>query len=165
MPRMDEQLPCAAGSYALLFDLTRPVQLTIGRLGSFAFSPGAYLYLGSAGGSGGLGARVGHHLRITERPHWHLDWLRPHLEAKACFYVVGGPSMECVWARDARSCFSTRAQVPAPGFGASDCRQGCESHFMMLPEGFEIDDARRLLQDSSNRQVFVIMLSDSTASR
>ena len=160
---MEENLPAEAGSYALLFDLPRPVRLKIGRLGEFAFSPGAYLYLGSAGGSGGLQARVGHHLRIADRPHWHLDWLRPHLAARAGFYAVGSPALECVWSTAVRAC--PGVVVPAPGFGASDCRAGCAAHLVGLPEGLGVEDARRLLQDSGNRQVFVIMLSDSAASR
>jgi len=168
---MEDNLPTAKGSYALLFHLSQPAQLKIGRLGKFAFSPGNYLYLGSAGGSGGLRARLRHHLRIAERPHWHLDWLRPHLEARAVFYTLAGENgapLECVWAAEAssRAAASVRpgAGVPAPGFGASDCRQGCAAHFFRLPDGFEIADVRQLLQDSGNCQVFVIIPSDRAVS-
>lgn len=161
MPRMIENLPSAKGSYALLFHLPRSLELTIGRLGRFAFSPGGYLYLGSAGGSGGLRGRLRHHLRIAERPHWHLDWLRPHLEVLAILYALSATPLECTWSASVGA--RRGVSVLAPNFGASDCCQGCAAHFVKLPDGFKVGDARRLLQDSSNCQVFVIIPSDSAA--
>ncbi len=37
----------------------------MGRLGRFDIIPGYYAYVGSAFGSGGLPARLGHHLKST----------------------------------------------------------------------------------------------------
>ena len=47
------------GAYALVLHLERKEEITVGRLGTFAFPAGYYLYAGSALGPGGLEARLG----------------------------------------------------------------------------------------------------------
>ena len=69
-------IPSIPGTYALFLTLSVPAELTIGKLGAFAFPAGWYVYTGSARGPGGLQARLRHHLRPASRPHWHIDHLR-----------------------------------------------------------------------------------------
>ena len=65
------ELPEAKGTYVLIAFAGQMTRLEIGRLGTFAIVPGFYAYVGSAFGSGGLRARIGHHLESTAAPHWH----------------------------------------------------------------------------------------------
>lgn len=126
------ELPAEPGSYALRLALEHPVQLVIGRLGCFDFPAGAYLYLGSAHGPGGLRARLCHHTRLHERPHWHLDWLRPHAHLVGGWYAQSSADLECAWSQAILTLPGVK--TPAPGFGSADCRQGCPAHLLLLLE-------------------------------
>lgn len=124
-------VPAEPGSYALRMRLLAPVRQPVGRLGSFSFPPGNYLYLGSAFGPGGLQARLRHHARVSAKPHWHLDALRPHVTLQGGWYCTGARLLECIWSQSLVDVAGVL--VPAPGFGASDCRMGCPSHLLALP--------------------------------
>jgi Uri superfamily endonuclease len=66
-------LPEEKGTYILIASATRVQRVEIGALGEFEIVPGFYAYVGSAFGSGGLAARIGHYLETTAEPHWHVD--------------------------------------------------------------------------------------------
>ena len=68
------ELPDQGGPYVLIASLDRVKSIEIGRLGKYQVVPGFYAYVGSAFGSGGLRARIGHHLESTAAPHWHIDY-------------------------------------------------------------------------------------------
>ncbi|NLS77671.1 MAG: GIY-YIG nuclease family protein [Chloroflexi bacterium] len=118
-----------SGSYLLLLHLERPATLRIGALGVHALPAGYYLYAGSALGSGGLGARLGRHLRREKRRHWHIDYLLEAAEVVEVWVVRGGERRECDLARAALAL--PCASAPIPRFGASDCR--CPAHLVHLP--------------------------------
>jgi Uri superfamily endonuclease len=113
-----------------MLQLDQPVSgLQVGRLGSFHFSAGTYLYVGSAFGPGGLPARLSHHERREKtHPHWHIDYLRACARLHEAWTVVG-QRMECRW------CTALAAEpgvtMPVEGFGAGDT--GCRSHLFYLP--------------------------------
>jgi Uri superfamily endonuclease len=111
-------------AYRLHIRVTRPVAVTVGRLGRFTFPAGRYVYTGSARRA--LDARIARHLsREPRRLHGHIDYL---LAAPGC-RVTG------VERHDADECALNRAVgglISAPGFGASDCRAGCGSHLRYL---------------------------------
>lgn len=113
-----------SGTYALILSSTKVAPVRIGKLGSLQLQPGFYVYVGSAHGSGGLRARVAHHLEPTGRPHWHVDYLRAYAKPEEVWYCGGQGLWECRWAH----CLSMQrgAAVPLARFGASDCQ--CESH-------------------------------------
>lgn len=108
------------GIYLLILRLeTELAALPIGRLGSFDFAPGYYLYVGSAFGSGGVEARVGYHARAEKaRPHWHIDYLRARATLIEAWMVGTEVRAEACWARDLAA--RPEVSVPVPGFGASD---------------------------------------------
>ncbi|HEX9029228.1 MAG TPA: DUF123 domain-containing protein, partial [Anaerolineales bacterium] len=60
--KLEYDLPAAPGSYVLYLRLSQRLELGVGRLGRLSFPAGEYLYLGSAGGPGGLRARLGRHI-------------------------------------------------------------------------------------------------------
>lgn len=122
-------IPRERGTYLLLLRLDQPAVLRVGRLGRFAFVPGFYVYSGSAFGAGGLRARLQHHLAPVTKPHWHLDYLRQAARIAEIWYRCGPRSAEHTWA--ALLGDLPGASLPAPRFGASDCR--CPAHLFHYP--------------------------------
>ena len=116
------------GTYTLLVELSRPVDVRVGALGERTFRAGWYAYTGSAFGPGGL-SRVERHRELAsgERDvrHWHVDYLLGHPGAALRDVVVTEEEdVECTVAR------SLDGDV-VPGFGASDC--DCDSHLVRFP--------------------------------
>lgn len=111
------------GTYALYLQLSNAKIITIGKLGQFNFPSGAYLYVGSALGSGGLSRRIERHLHGSEICHWHIDYLRKYTEVLGFFYLVNDRNYECQWGQAIVEL--PGAYIPVPGFGSSDCRQCC----------------------------------------
>ncbi len=111
-------------------------QLKVGRLGICTFPSGNFVYLGSAHGVGGLRARLAHHSRIAQAPHWHLDYLRPYAEITGGWMVIEAqinhPPLECAWSLSLAAMAGCYA--PVAGFGASDCVFGCPAHLFALQE-------------------------------
>ena len=116
------------GTYALVLSCSRTEVVQIGKLGPLELQRGFYVYVGSALGPGGVQARVAHHQRISRRPHWHIDYLRPHARIDRVWYSHQGVRREHQWARAIGSL--RRASVPLTGFGSSDC--GCISHLFFF---------------------------------
>ena len=112
------------GTYALALTLATPYTLAIGRLGTFAFRPGGYAYVGSALGPGGLGARLERHARREKRPHWHIDYLLAWARLHSVWHLESAERWECAWAEVLGGLPGVETAVP--GFGASDCT--CRSH-------------------------------------
>lgn len=110
-------------TYQLLIELPRAVTITVGRLGRHRFEPGRYIYTGSARRN--LEARIARHLRKEKTLRWHID------------YLLAAPGVRIVEVRRSvrAECALNRATVgiiPIPGFGASDCHNGCGSHLKYL---------------------------------
>ena len=128
-------IPSVSGDYILLLSLPEARHLTIGRLGAFDFPAGVYAYVGSARGPGGLAARLRHHLTLSARPHWHVDYLRRECAMEAVWWHAGDTRLEHRWA--ALLGGFPGALCIAPRFGASDCT--CPSHLFWLPPAFDAD--------------------------
>ena len=147
----------AVGTYVLALRLVdgRPQEIKVGRLGTFLFPAGWYLYAGSALGPGGLRARLSRHLRRldgsapvppgevgfgwessgSERPgakraHWHVDYVREAADWSGAWVSSSDQRRECDWAGALRGL--PTATLVAPGFGASDCR--CACHLVWVAE-------------------------------
>lgn len=121
--------PRQPGTYVLILQLPQAAGVQVGQLGYFSFAPGWYAYAGSARGPGGLTARVRRHLQATTAQHWHVDYLRAYARSVAVWYAVGTKRRECRWAQALSEL--PGASVPAPRFGASDCR--CAAHLVHFP--------------------------------
>ena len=118
------------GTYALILATTSRALIEVGRRGSLQIHPGFYVYVGSAHGPGGLRARLAHHLGPSRRPHWHLDYLRPHITPEEVWYCCDSIRWECRWAH----CIGMQreASTPMAGFGSSDCN--CGSHLFFFED-------------------------------
>lgn len=111
-----------SGVYIAVFWLSRVRRITVGRLGSWRFEPGCYLYVGTA--QRGLAARLARHARRDKRPHWHIDYLsaQPQARMLGAITLPGPKHQECALAR----ALAAHYPRPIPRFGASDCR--CDGH-------------------------------------
>jgi Uncharacterized conserved protein len=127
----DRSPPATHVSYQLLIRVGRPIRLRVGALGVQEFPAGHYLYTGSARRN--LEARIRRHLRREKKLRWHIDYLlsSPHAEVVEVFT---SDLDECRWNR------SVNGKVVVAGFGASDCRNRCGAHLLLLDE----EEARRL---------------------
>jgi len=121
-------LEARPATYALLLSSTKNGRIRVGRLGDMRLQPGFYIYVGSAFGPGGVRARVNHHLQVSSRPRWHLDYLRPHARVEEVWVCHDRKNREHMWARSLSS--MPGVSVPMRGFGSSDC--GCEAHLFFL---------------------------------
>ncbi|MBT5455692.1 MAG: GIY-YIG nuclease family protein, partial [Rhodospirillaceae bacterium] len=131
-PIEESALPAGHGAYALLIRLPHRLQASIGALGMIGLPAGAYLYLGSAHGPGGLRARLRRHLRPEKTRHWHVDYLT---EVGKIICILAVPDgHECDLVDRARSC--TGVSVPIAGFGSSDCRR-CPAHLLSVERDAE----------------------------
>jgi len=128
-------IPAAPGTYALALRCGSRRSVRIGRLGVLQLRPGWYVYVGSAFGPGGLRARIGHHLRVARRPHWHVDYLRRRTRLVAVWYVCGA-RCEHEWAQ--RLGAVPGAAMPLAGFGSSDCH--CPAHLFQFQKRRPTDD-------------------------
>jgi Uri superfamily endonuclease len=126
------------GTYALLLKLDKQERITVGKLGTFDFPAGYYLYVGSALGPGGLRARLARHRRSREgssgsnrgqtsqKLHWHIDYLLQRAQLVEVWSVASEERLECQWSKATRGL--SGAQIPVRGLGSSDCR--CPSHLI-----------------------------------
>ena len=150
---MIERFPVEKGSYALWMALEKATRVYVGRFGMVDFPHGDYIYLGSARGSGGLRARLRHHLRISYRPHWHIDFLRSVVIVRGVYYTVSEQPLECEWSQILARV--SGAEIPVPGFGASDCNNGCAAHLVGFPEGINPEAFFSTLKVSDEKLSFV----------
>ncbi len=126
--RPEEWDPKARGTYALLMEIEQEAVVTVGRLGTFRFAAGCYVYVGSALGSGGLAARLDRHRRQHKKLRWHIDYVLLHARIVDLKVNTSGQELECVWARKLLNI--PGARVVALRLGSSDC--GCPSHLIYL---------------------------------
>jgi Uri superfamily endonuclease len=132
-------IPRAPGTYILVLGVSSPRALQVGRAGVFNLVEGAYFYVGSAHGPGGLAARVGRHVRLHKPCRWHVDYLRAESQVLGAFVRESSERLECFWAW----WLKTRAACPVNGFGASDCR--CATHLFRLPEAVAFGQVQRIV--------------------
>lgn len=112
------------GTYALLLRIATADVVAIGRRFQLPVAPGWMVYAGSAFGPGGVAARLEHHRRLADRPHWHIDALRRHAAFEAVWFSHDPLRRECLWAAVLAE---ELGGLPPPfRFGASDCR--CPTH-------------------------------------
>src|ERR1044071_67299 len=155
-------LPGKKGTYVLITSVPQMKRIEIGQLGEFDIAPGFYAYVGSAFGSGGLRARIGHHLESTAAPHWHIDYLLQVAEPIEVWFTTATQKLEQHWADILKNAFNFR--VPIPRFGSSDYHRSRASHLFcskrrpafawfrqQLSEKFENIHAERYVMDEVQR--------------
>jgi len=112
------KIPSSKGTYALIFELTNDVKLSIRTLGERTLSKGIYVYVGSARGPGGLKARIKRHLAKTKKLKWHIDYITStnHFKARAIVYALTNQDVEHTIA----SILEKQLAIPIQRFGSTD---------------------------------------------
>ena len=120
------------GIYALIIKLSKKREVKIGRLGTFVFPKGYYVYTGSA--QNGLEKRINRHLSSEKKLHWHIDYFLCYAKViKVVRYV--GRKDECELNNMTGQI--TGATQIVKKFGSSDCN--CVTHlyyFENIPTHF-----------------------------
>ncbi len=132
------------GVYTLLLFVPKEVIVTVGKLGKQKFPRGYYTYTGSALGKGAsLKNRISRHLKKEKRMFWHIDYLLAdkRVEVRPIIVAETKEKIECELNRYLKG--TSGAKILVRGFGASDCKKGCESHLLHFSESI---DAEKLIQ-------------------
>ncbi|WLR52573.1 GIY-YIG nuclease family protein [Bacillus tianshenii] len=111
--------------YAVYLNLTEDKTVTVGKLGTFSFPAGTYIYIGSA--KRNIEARLNRHLKIEKPLRWHFDYLRPYGEitkVETFDRTLG----ECERFEAFKQDYD--GVVVAKGFGSSDC--SCATHLVYI---------------------------------
>ena len=143
------------GTYALILFCSRAERVQIGKLGALELRRGFYVYVGSAMGPGGVRARLAHHQKVSQRPHWHIDYLRLHTRLDRIWSSHSRVRREHQWARLIGA--MPGASVPNAGFGSSDCR--CKTHLFFFARRPSFREFHK--RASSANVVAVILGKDS----
>lgn len=105
--------------YLAFFRLDSREEIETGALGKIEFSPGIYIYTGSAMKS--VEKRLERHFSQQENKHWHIDYFSRKAEPLDYFILPESSEFECFLA----SILSELGEG-IEGFGCSDC--DCSSH-------------------------------------
>lgn len=113
-------------TYLLQIYLKKQKHIKIGKLGTFRFKKGNYVYVGSA--KTNMTKRIARHLRKKKKKFWHIDYLLQYAEVKK------------VWTSDIieekmAALLSEKMEIPVIRFGSSDVKS--KSH--LFYDGKDID--------------------------
>ena len=109
--------------------ISEKITIKTGKLGVFKFPEGQYIYTGSAAKN--MEHRIKRHLKKVKKIHWHIDCLTTH-PAVEIVEVRRSEKNECSLNK------KTNGRITAPGFGASDCKEGCSGHLKYMPAPVDI---------------------------
>jgi sugar fermentation stimulation protein A len=132
------------GTYLLILWLENEERIEVGKLGTFHFPSGYYVYSGSA--LAGLGGRLRRHCRQRRVLHWHIDYLLQRAKIEEIRAEVSPERLECKWAKAIGGLAG--AESPSPGFGASDC--SCRTHLAYFRHHPELEGFGSRFQASSS---------------
>jgi Uri superfamily endonuclease len=110
-------------SYQLHIRVHKNIRIVAGALGQCNFSAGHYIYTGSA--KRNMDTRIKRHLSDEKKLRWHIDYLLIHPDVEVTS-VDTFEKEECLLNQQ------VDGEIPAPGFGASDCRRHCGAHLKYL---------------------------------
>ena len=127
------------GIYTLTIFLSKEICLKVGKLGRKEFPKGYYTYVGSALGKGAsnLKRRISRHLQKKKRNFWHIDFLLADENATVTSIVATqtNEKLECTLNSYVKR--EGGAEILIREFGASDCKENCESHLLFFPDIIE----------------------------
>ena len=110
-------------SYQLFINVTKEINLKVGKLGKFIFPVGSYVYTGSA--KKNIDKRIERHLSKKKNLHWHIDYLLNN-DAVQIINTKKSQITECSLNK------KTKGTIIINGFGSSDCNLSCKSHLKYM---------------------------------
>lgn len=131
------------GTYALILQANKGFACKVGKHNVIEGNAGSYVYVGSAFGPGGVHARIIHHLKMSSKPHWHLDYIRPYIQPVAVCFCYSSTRQEHRWATMVSKIVG--AQFPMHKFGSTDC--ACPSHLFYFEKAPIIGILQRQLRN------------------
>jgi len=111
--------------YCLLIQVKSAQKIKVGKLGTFEFPRGYYVYIGSA--LNNLEARIARHFSKRKKKHWHIDYLLANAEI-IDFFI--SQKKECEL--NSKIFEIPGAVALVEKFGSADC--GCKSHLAYFKE-------------------------------
>jgi len=124
---LTRRLPRIKGTYAVLFRCDVVARIKLGCAGLHTLRPGWHVYIGSAFGGGGVGARVGRYLRRNAKVKWQIDRMKPYLTPHEIWYTLDVEKRECLWAQ-------AMLDMPRVSYlshvGSTDC--DCKAHLFVF---------------------------------
>jgi sugar fermentation stimulation protein A len=111
-------------TYLLNIYLKKQKRIRIGKLGTFKFKNGYYVYVGSA--KRNMAKRIARHLRKKKKKFWHIDYLLQYAKVKK------------VWTSDLpeekmAELLAKKMTAPVLGFGASDKKSNTHLFYYKRP--------------------------------
>jgi Uri superfamily endonuclease len=121
-----------SGAYAVIYYVSHACDIKISMLGTFNFKRGYYVYSGSA--KKNLLQRVERHLRKDNKKiKWHIDYFINDPAVRVKDYFLYPEGNEC----KVNNNFKEKGGiVVVKGFGSSDCKNKCGSHFLFLGDKY-----------------------------
>lgn len=123
-----------------MISVPNETSVEVGKLGVKTFLPGIYTYTGSALGKGAVSLpnRLSRHLRSVKTNHWHIDYLLSieDVYIEAVFVASSDTNLECKINQLVNA--KMHGQVSILSFGASDCKNNCQSHLLFFPQSTSI---------------------------
>jgi Uri superfamily endonuclease len=111
--------------YHIKIYLPEDREITVGKLGTFIFPKGVYVYVGSDRRN--IRARVERHIRPKKKQRWHFDYIRPYMKVMDV-QTYPGEEGECgLFARLRKE---AGGEILVHRFGSSDCR--CPAHLFFI---------------------------------
>jgi len=110
-------------SYQLTIKVEEEIEIIIGRLGTFLFPKGIYIYTGSS--KKNLEHRIMRHQSKDKKLYWHIDYL---LQSPKCNII----DIKLSEVSECELNQSINGKIIIPGFGASDCNRKCSSHLKYI---------------------------------
>jgi Uri superfamily endonuclease len=109
-----------------------------------------------------LHARLAHHLRLSTRPHWHIDYLRQKTEIHDVWFTPDEQKREHELAQAIQGL--PGISIPLLRFGASDC--SCHSHLFYAETLWDVTRLKNYLLRQKGLKSYMDLnpLFDSTAS-
>ncbi len=118
-----------SGSYFLIVYLEKKTYIE--KFDAY-FSPGYYVYVGSA--MKNLRQRIARHARKRKKLKWHIDYLLLNAQLKKVIPIISSEKIECTLAKDILKI----SEYFVPKFGSSDCT--CASHLFYFSKNPLLDE-------------------------
>ena len=138
------RIPQRKGTYLLIINILRYIEIKVGSLGIVKLEPGIYIYVGSALAPGGLQARILRHLRKEKKIHWHIDYLLASDDVRILYiaYLVYPKKLESTITSEL---ISLGLKPGWYRFGSTDTKD--PSHLLRLPNERDLESILKILKD------------------
>jgi len=118
-----------SGVYQLRIRVEKTCSISNGKLGTFTFPEGQYIYTGRA--KKYLRQRIDRHKKTDKTCFWHIDYLltKKNVQIENISVISKFFDHEC---SENKKLIMGNASIVAKGFGATDCQAGCGAHLLYL---------------------------------